>query len=114
VFGPRQQPDATYAAVIPLFTRALLAGERPTIFGDGHQSRDFTYVGDVVAANLAAAASPATTSGNVYNIAPGDSQTLLDLLDALGNIVGVVPDPVFRDPRPGDVTQSRADAGAAR
>ena len=110
VFGPRQQPDATYAAVIPLFTSALLKGERPVVFGDGRQSRDFTYVGDVVAANLAAAASPASTSGNVYNIAPGDTRTLLDLLDALGKIIGVAPDPVFRDARPGDVAQSRADA----
>ena len=115
VFGPRQRPDSTYAAVIPRFTRALLAGEQPTVFGDGLQSRDFTYVSDVVAANLAAASAPAgVVSGNVYNVAPGAGATLLDLLAALGEILGVDPAPVFGDPRPGDIHQSCADAAAAR
>jgi nucleoside-diphosphate-sugar epimerase len=113
VFGPRQRPDAAYAAVIPLFATALLRGERPTVHGDGKTTRDFTYVSDVVAANLAAAEAPPTVSGNVYNIAPGSSSTLLELLAILGELVGRDPDPVFGDPRPGDVPRACADAGAA-
>ncbi len=115
VFGPRQRPDSTYAAVIPLFAAALLAGERPTVHGDGTQSRDFTYVADVVAANLAAATAPAdAASGQAFNVAPGEGTSLLELLDALGRCIGVTPDPVFVDPRPGDVKLSCADASAAR
>src|SRR5207237_5331787 len=72
VFGPRQRPDSTYAAVIPLFASALIRNEAPTVHGDGTQSRDFTYVADVVSANIAAAAAPAEAcSGNPYNVAPG-------------------------------------------
>jgi UDP-glucose 4-epimerase len=115
VFGPRQRPDSTYAAVIPLFARALLDGERPTVHGDGTQSRDFTFVSDVVAANLAAASAPAArASGQAFNVAPGEGTTLLELLDGLGARLGVTPDPVFVDPRPGDVKISCADASAAR
>jgi UDP-glucose 4-epimerase len=113
VFGPRQRPDSTYAAVIPLFTEALLAGERPTVFGDGRQSRDFTYVSDVVAAVVAAANAPATVSGEVFNIAPGSQHTLLDLLAAIGGASGVDPKPVFVDARAGDIHQSCADAAKA-
>jgi UDP-glucose 4-epimerase len=115
VYGPRQRPDATYAAVIPLFAAALLAGESPTVHGDGTQSRDFTFVTDVVAANLAAAAAPAErASGHAFNVAPGEGTTLLELLDGLAARIGVRPDPVFVDPRPGDVHRSCADASAAR
>lgn len=114
VFGPRQRHDAAYAAVIPRFASALLDGKRPLVYGDGLQSRDFTYVSDVVAANLRAAAAPATVSGSVLNIAPGESHTLLDVLAALGTIVGCRPDPVFEDPRPGDIRASCADSRAAR
>jgi UDP-glucose 4-epimerase len=115
VYGPRQRPDATYAAVIPLFAAALLAGEQPVVHGDGTQSRDFTFVTDVVAANLAAAAAPAeTASGQAFNIAPGAGTTLLELLDGLAARIGVSADPVFVDPRPGDVKISCADASAAR
>ncbi|MGZ6954722.1 MAG: NAD-dependent epimerase/dehydratase family protein [Acidimicrobiia bacterium] len=115
VFGPRQRPDSTYAAVIPLFAAALLAGERPTVHGDGTQSRDFTFVSDVVAANLAAAAAPAgEASGQAFNVAPGAGTSLLELLDALGACIGVTPDPVFVHPRPGDVKLSCADASRAR
>jgi len=115
VFGPRQRPDSTYAAVIPLFAAALLAGERPTVHGDGTQSRDFTFVSDVVAANLAAAAAdPARASGQAFNVAPGAGTSLLELLDGLAAWIGVTPDPVFVDPRPGDVKISCADASAAR
>lgn len=113
VFGPRQRPDSTYAAVIPLFASALLDGRRPTVHGDGLQSRDFTYVSDVVAANLAAASVPAA-NGKVYNVAPGQGATLLELLEILGRLVGVSPDPEHTDPRPGDIHQSCADATAAR
>ena len=115
VFGPRQRPDATYAAVIPLFAAALIAGESPIVHGDGTQSRDFTYVSDVVAANLAAANAPADrASGHAFNIAPGKGTTLLELLDGLAARIGVTPNPVFVDPRPGDVHRSCADATAAR
>ena len=74
--------------MIPLFATALLAGERPMVYGDGQTTRDFTYVSDVVAANLAAAAAPSTVSGGVYNIAPGHSSSLLELLGILGELVG--------------------------
>ena len=96
VYGPRQRPDATYAAVIPLFVDALLAGRSPKVHGDGLQSRDFTYVSDVVDANLAAAgAAGATCSGHAYNIAGGASWTLLDILGTLGELLGVEPRPTF-------------------
>jgi UDP-glucose 4-epimerase len=113
VFGPRQRPDSTYAAVIPLFTSALLSGERPTVFGDGLQSRDFTYVDDVVAAVVAAANAPASISGDVFNIAPGSQHTLLELLAAIGRASGVDPQPVFAESRVGDIHQSCADANKA-
>jgi nucleoside-diphosphate-sugar epimerase len=114
VFGPRQQPDATYAAVVPLFTAALLAGEQPTVFGDGCQSRDFTYVDDVVSATLAAARAPSSVSAGVFNVAPGEQHTILELIETLGEVLGKHPEPVFVDGRPGDVRHSSGDATAAR
>src|SRR5207249_4784235 len=82
VYGPRQRPDSAYAAVIPLFTTALRTGARPIVHGDGGQSRSFTYIDDVVAANLAAAEAPAEAcSGKAYNIAGSSVHTLLELLD---------------------------------
>ncbi len=115
VFGPRQRPDSVYAAVIPLFANALLAGERPFVHGDGGQSRDFTYVSDVVGANLAAAIAPAADcNGRAFNIAGGHQHSLLDLLRELGRIVGVDPDPEFGPSRPGDVRHSCADPSAGR
>lgn len=113
VFGPRQRPDATYAAVIPLFATALINGERPVVYGDGLTTRDFTFVSDVVAANIAAAGAPSSVSGGVYNIAPGSSSTLLELLEILGALIGTEVDPSFADPRPGDVPRACADASAA-
>jgi UDP-glucose 4-epimerase len=114
VYGPRQRPDATYAAVIPLFTDALLHGRQPVVHGDGLQSRDFTYISDVVDANLAAAAAPAEVcAGRVYNIAAGKTASLLDLLQILGELLGVTSEPDFAAPRPGDVRNSQADASAA-
>lgn len=115
IFGPRQRPDSAYAAVIPLFIEALSKKERPSVFGDGLQSRAFTYIDDAVAANLAAAAAPSSQcQGRAYNIAGDESVTLLDLLETLGRIFGVEPDPIFAEPRAGDVRASSADISAAR
>jgi UDP-glucose 4-epimerase len=114
VYGPRQRPDSTYAAVIPLFTDALLNGRDPVVHGDGLQSRDFTFISDVVAANLAAALAPAAAcAGRAYNIAGGKSASLLDLLEILGGLLGAEPHPQFVAPRAGDVKHSRADTTAA-
>ena len=115
VFGPRQRPDSAYAAVIPLFIEALRADQPPTVHGDGGQSRDFTYVSDVVAANLAAAEAPAEACrGQAYNVANGTSNSLLDLLEVLGGLMGVQPRPHHTDPRPGDVYATRGDGSEAR
>jgi UDP-glucose 4-epimerase len=114
VFGPRQRPDSMYAAVIPLFIDALRSGRRPIVHGDGKQSRDFTFITDVVAANLAAATAPAeTASGNAYNIAGGGEYTLLELLEHLGEILDVDVDLEHTDPRAGDVRHSCAEVSAA-
>ena len=115
VYGPRQRPDSAYAAVIPLFIRALTNRESPEVHGDGRQSRDFTYIDNVIAANIAAAEAPATVcSGNAYNVAGGAAYSLLDLLDVLGQTLGVEPRPTHTDPRPGDVRHTMADISAAR
>ena len=114
VYGARQRPDATYAAVIPLFVAALLNGEDPVVHGDGGQSRDFTFITDVVAANLAAANAPAERcSGKVYNIAGGSASSLLDILAVLADLLGVTPTPKFVESRAGDVRHSLADPTAA-
>lgn len=114
IFGPRQRPDSAYAAVIPLFIEALVQNERPVIHGDGLQSRAFTYIEDAVSANLAAAAAPAAScAGKAYNIAGAESITLLDVLAALERTLGVSAEPVFTEPRPGDVRASAADISAA-
>ncbi len=115
VYGPRQRPDSAYAAVIPLFIAALRQGTPAEVHGDGKQSRDFTYIDDVVAANLAAASAPAERcSGKAYNIAGGCAYSLLDLLDILGGILGVEWRADHGAPRPGDVRHTRADISAAR
>jgi UDP-glucose 4-epimerase len=115
VYGPRQRPDSPYAAVIPLFMQALANGAAPNVNGDGRQSRDFTYIDDVVLANLAAARAPASScSGKAYNVAGGAAYSLLELLDILGEIIGIEPRPTFSDPRPGDVRHTRAEITAAR
>ncbi len=109
VFGPRQDPESDYAAVIPLFIRALGSSERPRIFGDGHQSRDFTYVDDVVRANRCAAMAPTEAAGAVLNIARGGRVTLLELIDAIAAAFGKEPpEPIFEAPREGDVLHSEA------
>ncbi len=112
VFGPRQDPHSAYAAVIPRFLYALLEDHRPQIYGDGQQSRDFSYVDNVVRANLAACGTE-EGFGEVYNVACGERHTLLDLLKVLGELTGQKPDPEFADPRPGDVRHSLAEISKA-
>ncbi len=115
VFGPRQRPDSQYAAVIPLFIEALLTGATPLVHGDGHQSRDFTFVADTVQANVCAVAAPAEhCAGKAYNVARGQPASLLEMLAILAAEVGVSVTPDHGDPRPGDVRHSHADVGAAR
>lgn len=110
VFGPRQDPNSPYSAVIPLFMTALLAERRPTIYGDGTQSRDFTYIDNVVHGNLLACiADRERVAGQVMNLACGDRISLLELVVALNKLLGKAIEPNFADPRPGDVKYSRAD-----
>ena len=113
VFGPRQDPKSEYAAVIPLFVNALLDGRQPTIFGDGLQSRDFSYVSNVVDANLLACQAEGAV-GQVFNVACGRQHSLLDLLDVLNGLVGTKIEPIFGPPRLGDIKHSLADIGNAR
>ena len=113
VFGPRQDPNSPYSAVIPLFVTALLAGRRPVIYGDGLQSRDFTYVANVVQGNLLAA-DAVRVSGRVFNVANGRSTTLLDLIAQLNQQLGTSVEPIFEPPRTGDVRESLADISEAR
>jgi UDP-glucose 4-epimerase len=114
VYGPRQRPDSAYAAVIPLFIDAARKGEPPIVHGDGLQSRDFSFISDTAAANLAAASAPAAAcSGKAYNIAGGKTYTLVDLLAILGRIMGVAPQPEHTDPRAGDIRHSSGDISAA-
>lgn len=113
VFGPRQDPTSQYAAVIPLFVTLLLRGERPTIFGDGEQSRDFTYVANVIQANIRAATSPGG-SGQAFNIACGSRISLNELLAHLNDIIGTNIEPIYTESRAGDVKHSLADISAAR
>ncbi len=113
VFGPRQDPKSEYSAVIPLFVTAMLAGKRPTVFGDGLQSRDFTYIDNVVAGNLAAADAP-NAAGKVFNVACGRQFSLLDLLASINRVLETNIEPIFADARAGDVKESLADITAAR
>jgi len=113
VFGPRQDPTSQYAAVIPNFITALTAGRRPVIFGDGEQSRDFTYVENVVQANLLAMDAPGV-AGKVYNVACGERVTLNRLVGELRDLLGSDVEPVYGSPRPGDIRHSLADLSLAR
>ena len=112
VYGSGQDPNSDYAAVVPKFITAALAGERPTVHGDGTYSRDFTHIDNVVSANLLAASIPGV-SGLTCNIGCGVRYSLLDLLGAIGDAVGHQPTPVFTEPRPGDVPHSLADISLA-
>ena len=117
VFGPRQDPASQYSGVLAKFITALLGGESPTIFGDGEQSRDFTFVDNVVDANLLACKAP-NASGKVFNIAVGGRETLNHTFRLLRRIIageGVTkPEPIYIAPRSGDILHSQADIGLAR
>ncbi len=113
VFGPRQDPGSPYSGVISLFTTALLEGRTPVIYGDGRQSRDFTYVENVVAANLQALAAQGLR-GQAVNVATGRAVTLTELLAALGQLTGQRARAERRPARAGDIRHSRADVRAAR
>jgi UDP-glucose 4-epimerase len=113
VFGPRQSPDSPYAAVIPKFIAAMTSGSRPLIHGDGKQSRDFTFVADVVRANLLAAEAPGV-HGKVYNIACGRRTSLLELVQNINTLLGTDLRPLHSDARPGDVRHSLASIDEAR
>lgn len=112
VFGPRQDPTSAYAAVIPKFITAMLAGQPPTVEGDGLQSRDFTYIDNVVRGNFLACTTPGV-AGQTFNIACGGRISLLDMIDLLNRALGTEIAPVFIAPRPGDVRHSRADVSKA-
>lgn len=113
VYGPRQDPNSEYAAVIPRFVTALLSGVPPVIYGTGLQSRDFTYVKDVVNANLLALDAPSSACGAAYNVGRGDQADLLSLLATLQKLLGTEIEPRFDPPRPGDVMHSSADTSLA-
>ncbi len=114
VFGPRQDALSPYAPVIPRFIRDMLEGRRPQIFGDGKQSRDFTFVDDVVEANLLACRAPKKVSGGVYNVAAGVRTTLLDLVSYLNGVLGMDLKPSFGPARLGDVAHSQANIAKAK
>jgi len=113
VFGPAQDPASQYAAVVPLFIAALLEGRAPTVFGDGEQSRDFTYVDNVVDANLVAASS-AGAVGGTFNVGLGTRCTINELLRMLGEIIGTDVKATYADQRAGDVKHSQADISRAQ
>lgn len=114
VFGRRQDPDGAYAAVIPKFIKQLMQGERPTIHGDGRQSRDFTYIENVIEANLKACLAPANADGQVYNIAYGGREYLIDIYYGLTRALGVDIEPIYGPDRPGDIKHSNADITKAQ
>lgn len=114
VYGPRQDPEGPYAAVVPRFIAALRAGQAPVVHGDGEQSRDFTFVADAVAANLLAAGAPPEACGGSFNVGRGEPTTINQLAVAVRAAVGGGPAPAHRESRPGDVAHSQADTAAAR
>jgi UDP-glucose 4-epimerase len=113
VYGPRQSPESDYAAVIPIFLRTLLDGDQPVIYGDGLQSRDFIFVGDVIQANLLAAKSD-KAPGQIINICSGEEINLLTLLDVMGEISNRDISPVYQEVRPGDIHRSLGDPTLSR
>jgi nucleoside-diphosphate-sugar epimerase len=114
VFGPRQDPQSQYAAVIPRFITSILADESPVIYGDGRQTRDFSHVENVVSANLAACAAGPEALGRVFNIACGGRTSLLDLVATINRALGKNIAPRFEPARAGDVRDSQADVTAAK
>jgi UDP-glucose 4-epimerase len=113
IFGPRQDPFSQYAAVIPNFITKMLKGEKPIIFGDGEQSRDFTYVSNVVEANILASKAQ-DISGEAFNIACGERTTVNSLAKTINEVLKINIDPVHDEPRPGDVKNSFAEISKAR
>ncbi len=114
VFGRRQDPNGAYAAVIPKFIGQLLKGEQPTINGDGKQSRDFTYIENVIEANLKACFAPHEVAGEAFNIAYGGQEYLIDVYHILTDALGIDIEPEFGPERAGDIKHSWADIGKAR
>ena len=115
VFGPFQDPTSHYSGVLAIFCRKLLAGEQPTIYGDGEQSRDFTFVENVVSANLLAASAPVEkVSGKMMNVATGSAITLNRVFEILRELTGYSGNPAYADPRSGDIRHSLADISRAR
>ena len=115
VFGPHQDPASHYSGVLAIFCRKMLAGEQPTIYGDGEQSRDFTYIENVVAANLLAASAPAElVSGRMMNLATGAAVTLNQTFELLCGLTGYRGKPAYGEPRSGDIRHSLADIRLAR
>jgi nucleoside-diphosphate-sugar epimerase len=113
VFGPHQDPASQYAAAIPAFVTAILQDRRPTVYGDGEQSRDFTYIDNVVEANLLAARAR-KTHGEVINVACGEAVTVNAIIEAINDLLGRDIRPIYESSRPGDVKHSLADITAAR
>lgn len=114
VFGKRQDPNGAYAAVIPKFLKQLLNDEQPTINGDGKQSRDFTYIENVVEANLKACLAPKEAAGEAFNIAFGGREYLIDIYYALCDALGKKIEPIFGPDRKGDIKHSNADISKAK
>ena len=114
VFGRRQDPEGAYAAVIPKFIRQLLSGERPTINGDGKQSRDFTYIENVIEANLKACLAPSSAAGEAFNIAYGGREYLNDIYKGLVEALGLDTEPIYGPDRAGDIKHSNADISKAK
>lgn len=114
VFGRRQDPDGAYAAVIPKFIRMLLHGETPVINGDGKQSRDFTYIDNVIEANLKACLAPSEAAGEAFNIGAGGREYLIDVYHDLCKALEVEAEPIFGPERAGDIRDSNADISKAR
>lgn len=114
VFGQRQDPDGAYAAVIPKFIKQLMSGERPTIHGDGQQSRDFTYIENVVEANLKACLAGAEADGKAFNIAYGGREYLNDIFFGLTKALNLNVQPIYGPERPGDIKHSNADISKAK
>jgi nucleoside-diphosphate-sugar epimerase len=114
VFGPKQDPKSTYAAVIPRFITSVLSGNPPVLYGDGKQTRDFTYIDNVIQANIAACVAPKKACGRSFNIACGERISLLDILEIVYGLAGRRVDPKFEPSRPGDVRDSLADISLAK
>jgi len=113
VYGPRQNPKSQYAAVIPIFIELLRSGKKPVIYGDGGQTRDFTFVADVVAANIACCSAPAKAAGKVFNVAVGNRISVNELAARLAEFTGRKIKPLYKPSRKGDVRDSLADVRLA-